>query len=173
MDKYYHLYFLIRHCFRNTVSADGVSFKVSKGKTGIRKSVIEGGGSNMMGSQNKSKNAGLYILGSLYPYATGGMEIFNYYFLNHQLKNPDNTIFYLGENKTDLATGHFVPLQRLRPQRFFYPFQFFFTVLKLRKKLDFVYLCFAEQSWIIPFAHSLALRFFNIPYIVTIHWGKA
>jgi len=124
-------------------------------------------------STGRNHSAALYVLGTLYPYFTGGMEIFNYYFLNHQLKNPDNTIFYLGENKTDLATGNFVPLQRLRPQRFFYPFQFFFTVLKLRKKLDFVYLCFAEQSWIIPFAHSLALRFFNIPYIVTIHWGKA
>src|SRR5450755_4437967 len=112
MDKYYHLYFLIRHCFRNTVSADGVSFKVSKGKTGIRKSVIEGGGSNMMGSQNKSKNAGLYILGSLYPYATGGMEIFNYYFLNHQLTESKDRIYYLGDKTTGAGSGYFLPMKK-------------------------------------------------------------
>jgi glycosyltransferase involved in cell wall biosynthesis len=123
-------------------------------------------------SEGRNKQAALYVLGTLYPHFTGGMEIFNYYFLNHQLENPENSIFYLGESPTNSSNGHFIHLKKRWPQRFFYPLQFFFAVLRLRKKLDFAFLCFAEQSWIIPFAHSLILRFFNIPYVVTIHWGK-
>ena len=66
----------------------------------------------------------------------------------------------------------FLPLKKLWPARLFYPVQFFFAVFRLRKQLDYVYICYAEQSWIISYSQSLILRFFKIPYIVTNHWGK-
>ena len=115
---------------------------------------------------------GLYVLGSLYPYVTGGMEIFNYYFLNNRLDDAGDHIYYLGRQKTDNKNGSFIRLRKLWPSRIFYPVQFFITILKLRKKLDFVYICYAEQSWIISYSQSRTLGLFGIPYIVTNHWGK-
>jgi glycosyltransferase involved in cell wall biosynthesis len=123
-------------------------------------------------SARKRNTYGLYVLGSLYPYVTGGMEIFNYYFLNYQLKESADSIYYLGENRADQTNGHFVYLRRIWPIRFFYPFQFFLAVYKLRKQLRYAYLCYAEESWILSFARGLTFRLFNIPYIITIHWGK-
>jgi glycosyltransferase involved in cell wall biosynthesis len=123
-------------------------------------------------STKKNNSGGLYVLGSLYPYVTGGMEIFNYYFLNYRLNKSSDDIYYLGENRTDNTNGYFVPIKRRWPIRLIYPIQFFIAVFKLRSYLDYAYLCYAEQSWIIPYFHSLTLRFFKIPYIITIHWGK-
>jgi glycosyltransferase involved in cell wall biosynthesis len=127
-----------------------------------------------MNNQTKKGNiTGLFVLGSLYPDAVGGMEIFNYYFLKYRLQRAAETIYYFGENRTDSENGYFLPFKRRRPVRLFYPFQFFFKVFKLRKKPDFAYVCYAEQSWIIAYAQSLTFRIFKIPYIITIHWGKA
>jgi glycosyltransferase involved in cell wall biosynthesis len=116
--------------------------------------------------------AGLYILGSLYPYVTGGMEIFNYYFLNYQLSDTKNTIYYLGERRTESPNGFFIPFKKRWPVKLFYPIQFFISVFKVRKLVNFAYLSYAEQSWIIVYSQSFILRFFKIPYIITIHWGK-
>ncbi|HEY1872297.1 MAG TPA: glycosyltransferase family 4 protein [Chitinophagaceae bacterium] len=126
----------------------------------------------MKASQHLRKRAGLYILGSLYPYATGGMEIFNYYFLNHQLAVSADQIYYLGEKGTDAGNGHFFSMKKRWPVKLFYPFQFFFSIYKVRKLVSYAYLSYAEQSWIIAYAQSLTLRFFSVPYIITIHWGK-
>jgi|SRR5450755_174272 len=115
---------------------------------------------------------GLYVLGSLYPYVTGGMEIFNYYFLRNRLESAGDSIYYLGKERADSKKGHFVHLKKLWPARLFYPIQFFFAIFRLRKRPDYVYLCYAEQSWIIVYSQSLILRFFKIPYIITNHWGK-
>jgi glycosyltransferase involved in cell wall biosynthesis len=126
----------------------------------------------MKNTPQKKKLSGLYVLGSLYPYVTGGMEIFNYYFLNNRLENETDKIYYLAQEKTGSKNGNFVPLKKLWPARLFYPLQFLLAVFRLRKQLDYVYICYAEQSWIISYSQSLILRFFKIPYIVTNHWGK-
>ncbi len=120
----------------------------------------------------KKNSSGLYIFGNLYPYLTGGMEIFNYYFLKHQLKNVNNKVYYLSHDMIEESEQNFVPLKKVWPVRLFYPFQFFFAVKKLKSELDYAYISFAEQSWIISFSQSLILRHFKIPYIITIHWGK-
>ncbi len=120
----------------------------------------------------KPERAGLYILGSLYPDVTGGMEIFNYYFLLFQLRESSDKIYYIGEKKVESEGGNFILLKKRWPVRIFYPFQFFGTVYKMRKRVDYAYVSYAEQSWIIAFSNSLILRFFKIPYIITIHWGK-
>ena|SRR5664279_194253 len=126
----------------------------------------------MKESKHMRKDAGLYVLGSLYPYATGGMEIFNYYFLNHQLTKSKEKIFYLGDQATDAGKESFLPMKKRWPVKLFYPFQFFFSVYKIRKRIRYAYLSYAEQSWIISYAQSIILRFFKLPYIITIHWGK-
>lgn len=115
---------------------------------------------------------GLFVLGALYPYVTGGMEIFNYYFLKHQVKEEQKEIYYLSINRIKEGEGNFILLKKIWPIRLIYPFQFFFIVRKLRKKIDYAYISFSEQSWIIPFSQSLTLRYFKVPYVTTIHWGK-
>jgi glycosyltransferase involved in cell wall biosynthesis len=122
---------------------------------------------------NKTANrTGLFVLGSLYPDVTGGMEIFNYYFLQYQLGKYRDSIYYAGEKKFENEAGNFVLLKRRWPVRIFYPFQFFYIVYRLRKMINYAYLSYAEQSWIIVFSQALVFRLFKIPYIVTIHWGK-
>jgi glycosyltransferase involved in cell wall biosynthesis len=121
---------------------------------------------------NIDRATGLYVLGDLYPWVTGGMEIFNYYFLNNRLQQAAETIYYPGEKRTDHPGGHFIRLKKRWPARLFYPVQFFFIVAKLRKKLGYVYFSYAEESVVISFLRSLTLTLFKIPYIVTIHWGK-
>jgi glycosyltransferase involved in cell wall biosynthesis len=120
----------------------------------------------------KGNPAGLYVLGALYPEVTGGMEIFNYYFLNYQVKESRDTIYYLSEKPLEIAKGEYVQFKKRRPVRLFYPIQFFLAVSKLSKKVHYAYLPYAEQSWILVFAQSLVFRLFKIPYIITIHWGK-
>jgi glycosyltransferase involved in cell wall biosynthesis len=115
---------------------------------------------------------GLYVLGSLYPDVTGGMEIFNYYFLNYQLNESDDSIFYLGEKKADNTKGNFILFKKRWPVRIFYPLQFFMAVYRLRNQISYAYISYAEQSWIISFSNGFILRLFKIPYVITIHWGK-
>ena len=126
----------------------------------------------MKNSKTSGKMAGLYVLGSLYPDVTGGMEVFNYYFLHYQLKESADVIYYLGEKKVEHEKGEFIHLKKRWPVRIFYPFQFLFAVSRLRNKIKYAYITYAEQSWIIAFSHALVMRFFKIPYIITIHWGK-
>jgi glycosyltransferase involved in cell wall biosynthesis len=126
----------------------------------------------LINPENGSNTKGLYILGSLYPDVTGGMEIFNYYFLNYQLNESSDEIYYIGEKKARNENGNFIHIKRRWPVRIFYPFQLLKAVYKLRNRIDYAYISYAEQSWIISFSNSLVLRFFKIPYIITIHWGK-
>ncbi|MDP4131412.1 MAG: glycosyltransferase family 4 protein [Bacteroidota bacterium] len=122
---------------------------------------------------NKANTAaGLYVLGRLYPQVTGGMEIFNYYFLNNRLNREKETIYYLGENRTENPNGCFVPMKNWWPATFFNPVQFFLAVFRLRKTLDYAYLSYAEESVVISYLRALTLKMFKIPYIITIHWGK-
>jgi glycosyltransferase involved in cell wall biosynthesis len=125
-------------------------------------------------SSRKANNIRLYVLSSLYPNTIGGMEIFNYYFLSHQLIHAQATIYYSTPDNAVLNdNGHLIPLKKIWPVRLFYPIQFFFLIWKLRKKIDLTYLSHAKQSWIILFSQSLILRLFKIPYVITIHSGKA
>jgi glycosyltransferase involved in cell wall biosynthesis len=123
-------------------------------------------------SDNPGGPKGLYVLGSLYPDVTGGMEIFNYYFLNYQLNEFGDTIFYLGEKKADNPKGNFILFKKRWPVRIFYPLQFFIAVYRLRKRIGYAYISYAEQSWIIAFSNGFILQLFRIPYVITIHWGK-
>ncbi|HVY76292.1 MAG TPA: glycosyltransferase family 4 protein [Puia sp.] len=119
----------------------------------------------------RARNA-LYILGNIYPHLTGGMEIFNYYFLRERAKRPGGEIYFLNEYSAENPAVHFVRLKQRWPVRLFRPFQYFLAICRLRKEADYAYISYAEQSWVISFSQALALRCFRIPYIVTIHWGK-
>lgn len=119
----------------------------------------------------RDHRTGLFILGALYPTIVGGMEVFNYHFLNQELDHFDPDIVYLSDEPTSNKKGHFRSLRKWKPVRLFYPFQFFWFLARERRKFRYAYIAYAEQSWILSYAQALSLKSFGIPYHVTIHWG--
>ena len=113
----------------------------------------------------------LFVLGTLYPAVTGGMEIFNYYFLQYQLDSLKKDILYFSTNcLKNNAKGH-VKIWPFKPVRLFYPLHLLVVLLKHNSSINFVYTGYARQTWIIPFFSALIFRIFRKPYIVTIHSG--
>lgn len=116
---------------------------------------------------------GLFLLGTLYPDVTGGMEIFNYYFLKHWLGTLKKPIKYWTTNGLQHFEQNHIIVHKIKPVRLTYPLQLFWTLLKYNKQIDFVYTGYARQPWILPYAYALLFRLFRKPYIVTIHSGGA
>lgn len=117
--------------------------------------------------------AALYILGHIYPEKTGGMEIFNYYFLKQQSENSQDVVYYLSSCSIDNLRSVNIPMSIKKPIRLFYGIQLFRTIFRLRKRIRYVYLSYAPVSWVIPFVISVACSIFNVPYIITIHSGES
>lgn len=115
---------------------------------------------------------GLFVPGTLYPHATGGMEIFNFYFLKKKLEQEPGSLFYYSDHPLAHFEKGFCRYTSRKPVRFFYPFQFLRLVWTLRKSVDYGLVCFAEQSWILSWAQAAILRLFRKPYIIVVHWGK-
>lgn len=113
---------------------------------------------------------GFFVFGALYPKVTGGMEIFNYYFLRHFLRQGSDLLYWT-ENAVSGYESRQVQNRSLWPVSLFYPVELFFAILRNRRKISFVYTGYARTSWIIPFTSSLIFRLFRLPYIVTIHSG--
>ncbi len=120
-----------------------------------------------MGKNGKS----LYVFGALYPLVTGGMEIFNYYFLKAQLEAQPDQILYVSKNPVAGFEGQQIRLRNWKPQRLFQPVQLFFILLWYRRRIKLVYTGYARDGWMIPFLNGLIYRFFRIPYLVTVHSG--
>jgi glycosyltransferase involved in cell wall biosynthesis len=124
-----------------------------------------------MREHKNNRNKGLFVLGSIYPMVTGGMEIFNYHFLKYQLDTLAGENYYWTDNE---LAGHkklHLKIWRFRPTRFFHPLQLLLLLLKFRSRVTFIYTGYARQSWVIPYFSALVFRLFRIPYIVTIHSG--
>jgi glycosyltransferase involved in cell wall biosynthesis len=118
---------------------------------------------------NRKKS--LFVLGTLYPAVTGGMEIFNYYFLQYQLGVLKRNILYFSTNCLKNHENKHVKIWSFKPVRLFYPMHLFVVLLKHNSSINFVYTGYARQTWIIPFFSALIFRIFRKPYIVTIHSG--
>lgn len=113
----------------------------------------------------------LFVFGALYPRVTGGMEIFNYYFVRHWLQQEQRPLFYWSENAVTGAEAPHLLNSARRPIRFFYPVDLFSTIWRNRKQISFVYMGYARTSWSIPFFSALIFKLMGIPYAVTIHSG--
>lgn len=132
-----------------------------------------GSRNNPSGTKRSGRTAkGLFVPGTLYPYATGGMEIFNYYFLRKLLEQDPGSMYYYTDHPLENQQATFIAGRKLKPARFFYPFQFFKLVWSLRNTIDYGMVCFAEQSWILSWSQAFVFRLFRKPYIVVVHWGK-
>jgi len=112
-----------------------------------------------------------FVFGALYPRVTGGMEIFNYYFVRHWLEQEQRPLLYWTENSVAGLERHHVLNRARKPIRFFHPVDLFSSIWRNRKQISFVYMGYARTSWSIPFFSALIFRLMGIPYVVTIHSG--
>ena len=119
----------------------------------------------------KERTKGLYVLGTMYPEAVGGMEIFNYYFLKYQLDNLKKNDYYWATNGLAGHEKNHLKVHVVRPISIFYPLQLFGALLKHGSNIGYVYTGYARQPWVIPFFYAMLFRLFRKPYIVTIHSG--
>jgi glycosyltransferase involved in cell wall biosynthesis len=119
----------------------------------------------------REKPKGLYVLGTMYPDATGGMEIFNYYFLKYQLNDLRKDGFYWTTNNLQGFENDHLKVRRIRPISIFYPLQLFVSFLKHGHRISYVYMSYARTPWVLPFFYAIIFRLFNKPYFVTIHSG--
>jgi glycosyltransferase involved in cell wall biosynthesis len=119
----------------------------------------------------KETSGGLYVLGTLYPEAIGGMEIFNYYFLKFRLENLNKDDLYWTTNELSGFEKNHLKLSRQRPISLLYPLQLFATLLKHRSRIAYVYMGYARTPWILPFLYAIIFRLFHKPYYITIHSG--
>lgn len=117
------------------------------------------------------KQKGLYLFGSIYPRVTGGMEIFNFYFVRNQLQQDPDQVIYASLNGVQDFERQHIPLKLIRPTRLFMPLQLFVMLFRLRKEVKYIYTGFSRESWVIPFFSALVFKLYGLRYIVTIHSG--
>ena len=108
----------------------------------------------------------------IYPYRTGGMEIFNFYFIKTLLKEGYKisysaySRFQIEESKNFKSKK----LLKLRPSKILEPFQTAFYLVG--KKVDTVIFSFSRGPWIMWQLYRLMLKAIGVEYIAIIHLGK-
>lgn len=122
-------------------------------------------------TNHKKQLKALFVLGTLYPEKTGGMEIFNFYFLREILLRNERKIFYWTSNAIRGFENNHLQWQLIKPVRFFYPLQLFWTLLSKGSRISYVYTSYARQSWLLPLLSAWMFRLFRKDYIITIHSG--
>lgn len=109
----------------------------------------------------------LYLLPQIYPYYTGGAEIFHYHLLKEIAQSESAA--YIGYDDIKEKNITFYKLYRVRPWRLTIPFQTIILLLKLRKKYDIVHLNYCQGSWIHWFYFPILKKYFGFKYGLTIH----
>lgn len=113
----------------------------------------------------------LFVLGTMYPDKTGGMEIFNYYFLREFLLRNERKLYYWTTNAIKGFENNHLQWHIIKPVSFFYPLQLFWTLLTKGSRISYVYTSYARQSWLLPLLSAWLFRLFKKEYIITIHSG--
>lgn len=116
------------------------------------------------------KNKVLFLLGEgVYPYVTGGMEVFNYYFIKALRDKMD--VSYLAHNELnyDGVTCHKYP--SIRPTKFTWPLTLFFHFLFHPQERN-VLISFSSAHWILWYLEYLIIKLFNLKATTVIHYGK-
>lgn len=108
----------------------------------------------------------------IYPYRTGGMEIFNFYFIKSLLKEGYK-ISYSAYSKFQIKENENFKskkLLNLRPSKIFEPFQTAFYLVG--KRVDTVVFSFSRGEWIMWHLYRFLLKVIGIDYIAIIHLGE-
>lgn len=112
----------------------------------------------------------LFVLGDgIYPYRTGGMEIFNYYLIESLSKSF--SVSYFGNKPMNVAQAKWVRSYGFKPSKILFPLQLF--IYCLFHKTDKIVFSFSSAHWIIWYLYSLTVRVLHLSSIAVIHYGDS
>ena len=119
------------------------------------------------------KHLHFVLFKGVYPFRTGGMEIFNYYFIQSLIKEGykisySSYIKYLFDNGSDLECNK---MTELKPVKIFAPIQ---TILYLlfHRNIDNVIFSYSRGHWIMWMLYHFLLKIVGIKYTAIIHLGE-
>ena len=110
-----------------------------------------------------------FIFGDLYPKRTGGAEIFNYFLMREIAKK--RRVLLIGAEDPKINGTQFFKIKKIKPVRFFYPFQLIIILCKSSLNSSAIYTSFMKASWLIYIPITVFSFFFKVPYSFTIHGG--
>lgn len=105
----------------------------------------------------------------IYPYRTGGMEVFNYHLIR-ALSN-DMPIAYMATCCYDFDQAEFVNSCAWKPTKFFAPL-WAFIYLIFHKEYRQVVFSFSAAHWMVWKIYTLAIKMLRRDAVVVIHYGK-
>jgi glycosyltransferase involved in cell wall biosynthesis len=114
-----------------------------------------------------------FVTVGIYPYRTGGAEVFNYYLIKKLSQKygiylvtwdagrSDLDVYILGRHK----------LKRFISRKFsFLPFQIFLTLWRLKREISLVHVTFmVGMRWYCWAVYPIFKKLFNINYVITVH----
>lgn len=107
--------------------------------------------------------------GGIYPYVTGGMEIFNYYLIKYLSKYFN--ISYSSYKRLKIPDAHFVRCYKIRPTKILFPLQLFIYLL-CHRDIKTIILSYSAASWIVWYLYYVIFKLLHQDYMVIIHYGK-
>lgn len=117
-----------------------------------------------------AKNRILFVLGDgVYPYRTGGMEIFNYYLIESLSKSF--SVSYFANKPMNVAQATWGESYGLKPSKILFPLQLF--IYCLFHRVDNVVFSFSSAHWIVWYLYTLIVRGLHLNSIAVIHYGDS
>lgn len=105
----------------------------------------------------------------VYPFRTGGMEIFNYHLIKELSQNL--SVSYIANNKYDFDAAKFIKSISLRPRKFFIPLQTFIYLL-IKREYNHIVISFSDAHWLVWKMYAMMIKILRIKSTVIIHYGK-
>lgn len=112
----------------------------------------------------------LFVLPQIYPFLTGGAEIFHFYLIKSLAQK--SKVGYIGFDNINNSEITFYKIKKIKPLKFFVPIQTIYLLIRYKSKFDVVHLNFCQSSWVHWFYYPILKRLFNIEYGLTIHDGS-
>lgn len=105
----------------------------------------------------------------VYPYHTGGMEVFNYHLIKSL--STEMPVSYIASQEYDFDSAKYVRLSSLKPTKIFTPL-WMFLYLMFHREFKRVVLSFSAAHWLVWRIYELAIRILRLKATVVIHYGK-
>lgn len=105
----------------------------------------------------------------VYPYQTGGMEVFNYHLIKAlSLEMP---VSYMASRKYDFQSAGYIRSCSLRPTKLFTPL-WMLIYLMFHREYRQVVISFSAAHWLVWKIYYWAVRLLKLKATVVIHYGK-
>lgn len=105
----------------------------------------------------------------VYPYQTGGMEVFNYHLIKTlSLEMP---VSYMASRRYDFESAEYIRSCSLRPTKLFTPL-WMLIYLMFHREFRQVVISFSAAHWLVWKIYYWAVRLLKLKTTVVIHYGK-